>query len=264
LRKRKIRVPVVVVVAEHRTQLPAGLGEEPGRPGDIDEGAVPLVAIQHPRLAGIDRGIAVHPDRVGVALLVIRQIELQVVGHVQVEIAVVVVVDETGVGAPAGIADAGRTGAVGEGAVSLVAVEHVGTVVGHVQVEIAVVVAVADAGAHPVSGIAHAGRIGDVGEGAVSLVAVERVGRRLAPGRRVQVGAVEDVQVQMPVPVVVEERRARAHRLGHVPATGGAVDVPEVDTRFHGHLHEPRRACSARRAGRQCHNEEDDDPPFGC
>ncbi len=76
------------------------------------------------------------------------EIEVDVVGDDEVELAVAVVVDEGAAGAPllAGACDSGLLGYLFEGAVALVVEETVLAVAGDVEVVEAVVVVVADAG----------------------------------------------------------------------------------------------------------------------
>ena len=91
--------------------------------------------------------------------------ELDVVGDVQVQVAVAVDVQKAGPGADLlAVADAGRGGHVGERAVAVVAVQHVRAEVAHVEVRVAVVVVVADGDAQPVAGVRHARRSADVRE----------------------------------------------------------------------------------------------------
>ena len=109
------------------------------------EGAVPLVAEEQDRLRVEDVGMAVAPHLLlqVAADLVVRQREIDVVDHQQVEIAVVVDVREGRRGAPEGIGDAGLGGDVGEGAVAIVAEELIAAEAGDEEVEVAVAVDVA-------------------------------------------------------------------------------------------------------------------------
>ena len=108
---------------------------------------------------------------------------LQVVGHVQVEVAIPVVVEPGRGDAPQRLLEPRRSRDVGEGAVAVVAVEDVGAVVQDVEIEIAVAVVVGRGGAHAVAPVADAGLLGDVGERAVAVVAVEGVGQLALAGR---------------------------------------------------------------------------------
>ena len=99
-----------------------------------------------------------------------------VVGHVEVEIAVAVAVKEGRAGAVLIATHAGCSGRIGK-AVAAIAVEYVGPVVGHIEVWAAVVVDVAHGHATAPTGVADSGFSGDFHKSTVAAVAVERVAR---------------------------------------------------------------------------------------
>ena len=132
----------------------------------------------------------------------------------------------------------GRRRDVGERAVAVVVEQRGGAEAGDEQIEVAVVVVVADGGAHAVDRAARRRR--------ASVTSVKRSVRlpsrptvrslrnsRLdgptsaARGVAVQRPALDEEHVQVAVVVVVEQRHAGAHLLGHVVLAGGAVDVGE-------------------------------------
>ena len=105
-------------------------------------------------------------------------------------------------------------GHVGEGAVAVVAEERVAAQAGDEQVGVAVVVVVGGDDAQVVAPAGHARGLGHVGERAVAVVVVQAVpvaGPVLL--ERLDRRAVDDVDVEPAVVVVVEERDARDHRL---------------------------------------------------
>ncbi len=160
-------------------------------------------------------------------------------GQVEVLVAVAVGVEEDGAGRPA--VDAGAGGERLEGAVAAVAVEPVGPEVRHQQVGQAVAVGVADRDAGAPAVVAHAGALGDVVEAAVTAVAVEAVDAALGDLGAVEAPAVDQVEVEVAVAVVVEQRQAGAAGLEDVglllaaaparrrqPRLGGAVDEAQA------------------------------------
>ena len=111
------------------------------------------------------------------------QIEVDIVGDEDIEVAVAIVIDEGAARTPARAGDrqAGLGGDVGEFAVAAIAVEAVRPVVGDEQVGLAVIIEIADAGGLRPAGAREAGLPADLGEVAFAVVAIElRVGRRRA------------------------------------------------------------------------------------
>ena len=108
----------------------------------------------------------------------------------------------------------------------MVGKEEVGAVVGDVQVGVAVVVVVPGHTAGTPAASIGTGLFADIGEGAVAPIAEQGVARDCAVGRRLhiarQIGiartskaqaAVDDVQVELVVAVVVEKGGTRPGRL---------------------------------------------------
>ena len=164
---------------------------------------------------------------------------LRVVGHVEIEPAVAVIVDKGRRDTPAGIAGAGDGGGVREGAVAVVAIEPVGAEVGDIEVGPAVVVVVAGGDAHAVAAGADAAGRGDVDKARPSaavgphlqVVAVQPVDRSIRRCRadRVESTALHQVDIQIAVTVEVEQRPAGTHHLAEVEAAGHAVDMRKVE-----------------------------------
>ena len=94
---------------------------------------------------------------------------------------------------------------MGKGAILLVAVEDIGAVVGHVKVAEAIVVVVAHGAAGPPASIADPGPGGGIDKAAVPAVGVEDIARSafvLVGGKG---GAIDYVEVQVAVVIVVEK-----------------------------------------------------------
>ena len=117
----------------------------------------------------------------------------------------------------------------------------------HVQVGATVVVDVPDGARHPEPGIPRSGLLRhvleatplDVPEEPVRRAEVSALPRTVV--EELRVAAVDEVQVQPAVAVVVEEGAARAGRLDDVAHHVVAEGVPEVDSDLGRHVHEDGR-----------------------
>ena len=98
-------------------------------------------------------------------------VHVEIIGHVQVEQAVVVVISERAPHAPSVAAHSGLVRHVCKGPVAIVAVEGVTRVIGHVEVIAAVVVIVPYADAHPPTGTVEARPRRDIRECSVAVIA---------------------------------------------------------------------------------------------
>ena len=130
------------------------------------------------------------------------------------------------------VLDSGCAAHVVKGPVAIVAVEDVGTEVGHKQVGIAVVVEISDGGPQPVSGLAQAGLFRNIHEFPAAHVPIERVGGNVAQRSAAERRAVDQVNVEQAIAVVVEYREAGADRFHDVLSPRTAVRVHEVDAGF--------------------------------
>ena len=217
---------------------------------DIFELAVAEVVIEHvrrplePARTAHDGHALPHAAGSLAGLGHVLDVEVDVVGDGDVELAVAIVVDEGAAGAPllAGAGDAGLFGDFAESAVALVVVEAVLAVAGYVEVGQAVVVVVADAGALAPAGVGEPGFRGHVGKGAVVVVVEEMAGGCRA-GRSclgVQISAVDEKDVGVAVTVVVEDGNAGACRLQNVTFGGySAINIQHLDTGLRRHVFEP-------------------------
>ena len=148
---------------------------------------------------------------------------LDVRGHVEIEITVAVRVEEGRARVPARRLHSGFLGHVLEAAVAEVAVQQVRAEVRDEQVGPAVAVVVGHR--HPRSPLPLAvdpRLVGDVLEGAVGQTAVESVSAALGHARAFEAPAVDQVHVEAPVAIVVEESHARPRRVEEVVLVGPA------------------------------------------
>src|SRR4051794_32217271 len=168
------------------------------------------------------------------------EVEVNVIGDEDIELAIAVVVDEGAAGAPlfAGSGGAGLFGDVAEGAMALVVEEVVFTVGRDVEIFVTVVVVVADAGSLTPGVEADAGFCGDVCKGAVVVVVEEVAGGFVFDG--FECCAVDEEDVLPAVAVVIEDSHTGAGGFDDV-ALGfvAAVDVADQDSGFGCDIDEP-------------------------
>ena len=171
---------------------------------------------------------------------------VDVVRDDQVQLAVAVVVEERRGDGPVEIVQPGFLCDVAEGAVAIVEEEFDAAVAAHQHIGQAVVVDVADGDAGVVAGDAQAGADGDIAKVSVWLLmvkAVERTGLRA--------GALQKIQVQPTIIVIVKQSRAGTHRLRHKIAIRWPCIVDEIHSRLLRNILEPgnRHNGRGRRSG---------------
>jgi len=145
------------------------------------------------------------------------------------------------------IAHTRRPRHITECAVAIVAIERVAPVVGDEDVAVAVVLDVADDAGHPVAAVATSGRVGHVAEGAVAVVAIKMIadadmsifGRLIV--QSLQVAAIDQVEIQPAVLVVVEEGASGAGRLDDVAHLRVSEAVLKADAGGRGNIDEDRQ-----------------------
>ena len=191
---------------------------------DIPES--PVAVIEKQLVGGllIEFRIAVVPPARCRADRLRADVPAQVVDHKQIEQPVVVDIDPRGADRPEravlaiGLIDFRLFGHVGEGAVSVVAIEPVAMDAADKEVLVAVVVVVADGGGCVVAAAGQAGLLRDIRKMALAIVGKQPVGV-LGRGllQRSDIGAVGEEDVQVAVVVVVEDRDPAGHGLRRVP-----------------------------------------------
>lgn len=169
------------------------------------------------------------------------EIEVDVIGDHQVEMAITVVIDKGAAISP-GFARAGDTCFLADGgksSVAIVAIKDVFSVVGDVEIFPAIIVIIADADSLPPTGVGQAGFARDLGESAVVIVMVEMTGREVAGGRRIESGAVNDEDVRPAIVVIVEDGDAGPGSLDDVfLGVHAAKDFRGRETCFFGDIGE--------------------------
>ena len=158
------------------------------------------------------------------------EIKVHVVGHVEVEVAVVVVVAKGRAGAPAsGVSYARFRGHIGERSVVVVVVKHPAIEISDVEVFPAVIVVIADGDAEAPAAMRDSGLRADVGESSVMIVVVELAGMALARAYIVERGTVDQEDVHPAVVVVIKDRHAAAHGFHDVELFRASTGEVEID-----------------------------------
>ena len=255
VRHVEIEPAVAVVVAGHDAEPRAVRPGNPRALGDIDEMAAAIVTKQtvgH-RPVRARAAIVAGADRIA-ALPVGAGCEVHVAGDEEIEIAVAVVVEEGGTGAPQRVADARLPRHVAERAVAVVVEQRRRAECRDEEVQVAVVVVVADRRAHAVAAHRDAGLLRDIGEAKRARPVGrhrEIVAKEAAGGRRASAGidraALDEEDVEVAVVVEVEQRDAGAHHFRQIVLPGRAVDVREHQTGRGGRFDEERVGCRGRR-----------------
>src|SRR6266404_2543211 len=213
-----VRPAVVVQIgSEHAEAKSAVSLEDAGFFADVGESSIAVVVIKNVLAAVESRRTARDHDafvEAGTGFGNGRglQVEIDVVGDEEIEVAVAIVVHESAAGVPALAVsgDARFFADVREGAVAVVVVENVFSEVGDEEIVGAVVVVVAHAHGLPPSGMEQAGFGGDVRESAVAIVFEETVRGFLSGGKTFEAPAVDEKNVEPAVVVVIVESDAAA------------------------------------------------------
>ena len=185
---------------------------------------------------------------------------LRVIGHKEVELAVLIVVHPGSAGAKAGVVHSGGFGNVLERAVALVVQEARFAEAGDVDIVPTVVVVIADGDAHAVDFNPEPRLRGHVGKRSVAVVVVKPKRGVLADVAG-KILAAHEHNVGFAVVIVVDEGATRAHGLGQEFLSKGpgvvneadpglARDIDKVDG-FGGRRGQRRPAISADRNGKQ-------------
>ena len=230
---KQIRVPVVVVIAEGNPHALSQGVKQAAHPGDVGEGPIALIPIEHIRNSPVDIRAAIIPSPLPsnyrAADLILNQRIVQIILHIQIQVPVVVVVHKDTRLPPALIPHTGLLRYVGEGPIPVVAIQHIATEVGHIEVEIPVVVVIRGTASLAIGSIPHTGLLRYVGESPIPVVAIQHITHRLLEGHIPQRPAVDYVNIYIAIAVVVKETGPSTHCLGVVEFPRPTVDVPKRD-----------------------------------
>ena len=179
------------------------------------------------------------------AVQVLLDRPLDVVGHEQVEPAVVVVIEPERARGKPRVADAGLRGHVEEMAAAQISEQSIAPERRQVHVDVSVVVVVGGGGPDSVQFDVESRAGGDVGERAVVLVAIH-AGPRPGPGMSRPALRVDKQRILPSVSVEIGHEHTRAHGLGQVLPAKRPVGVCETDARLRRDVREGNRwsGCS--------------------
>ncbi len=229
---------------------------ETGAPGALAEAASAGVLPEEIGLAleteGSEHDLEAFPveRRLGVEHVGERAVDVG--ADEEILVAVAVGVEEDRAGRPA--VDAGSSVYALEGAVAAVAVEHVGAEVADEEIGGAVAVDVARRDPRPPALIGNPGGGAHLDEAPAAVVAIEAVGATLHHLAAGEAPAVDHVEVEVAVAVVVDQRQAGAARLEQVRLLRTAAPGRLVDAGGDGdeadRLRRRRRVGAGRRGQR--------------
>ncbi len=180
----------------------------------------------------------------------VGRIECQEVPHHEIHCSVEIVIPERHPNAPFGVAvqrlrtlEAERIRHIRERAIAVVEVEDVGAVVEEIYVDIAIAVVVQRSRCHTPVAIVDTSLRPNLRKRPVTIVAVELVRRiredtAFRVANALQVGAVQHVQVQIAIPVVVQHGHAGATAFQDVLVGVVTEGVSEIDARLVGDVRE--------------------------
>ncbi len=211
-----VRIAVVVVIRETN---PKAVGRNPILQtrlfGHIGEGAVPVVTVEDIRItfepARSYQDVSdTHPDQTPLCLQDLFYGVVHIVGHIEIQVAIPVVIHKRRAGAPAVVADSGLVRDVCKTTITPVTVEQVRAGVGHVQVWAAIVVVVAHDGANTPTPVPDSGTGRYILKASISSVAVEHIGSPQGHLPVFDPPAIDHVEIEIAVVVVIEERPSGA------------------------------------------------------
>ena len=195
------------------------------------------------------------------AALVIGEAEVDVVAHVEVQPAVPVIVQESRADTPTRVIRAGCPGHIVKGSIPVVSKQLVGPEIGQVEVGPTIIVEVSRCHAHPVpwcpdpTSLRHVGKVQPATAGFVrpQVVSVEPVDQRFGLGRgedrigksfpRSEHAALNQIEVEIPVVVIIEHGSTGAHHFAQVAFPRHAVEVDEIDPCFPRGIQEDIAGC---------------------
>ena len=225
---------VVVVVGEDDTQAFTFCCIDASFATDVCKRAVAVIAVENVSQPVVDVRMAVEPDVLNVsAILIVVDLKVHVVGHVQVHVAVVVDVPKGTTRTPRLGTHPSLLGDIQKTYTSCVLVQRVRADTGDVYIFPSIVVVVGRAGAHSEARSTDPGSIRHVSEPDPSnletVVAVEPVSCRLCHTLVDERSAIHEKDVRPTVVVVVENQCARTHRFRHEFVRTRTIFMREVD-----------------------------------
>ena len=171
-RGKQVQIPIEIPIGKDRAQLPRLARSKAHFRADLGEAAT-VVAIENIRFGRIGPRRAIDPDAILAETSAVRVgAEVQIIGHVQIQVAVEIPIAKSRTRAKALVSHADGGRGIGKATVASIAIENVRAVAGDVQVCIAIIVVVRGDHAHAAPGIFHTGRLRPLGKTAIPFVAI--------------------------------------------------------------------------------------------
>jgi hypothetical protein len=237
VRDKRIEKAIAIKVGEAHGHALADKCIDAGLMRNVGKGAVAIIAVQGVVQRRILVGMAVATQSFfECAVRVLVDFPMAVVDDEEIEKAVIVVVEPTRTDRPhlpamrMGAGNARFYGDVGKSSVPVVVKKLITGNVGNENVGATIVVVVTNGDTHSVACSGHAGFFSDIGKRAVVVVAIEPVpvvGRGLF--KRRNLGAVDAIDVEKAVVVVIEKSHTGNHGFGLIFVRGGAIARHEVE-----------------------------------
>src|SRR3984957_864010 len=237
---KNIHKAVTIIVGKGDSQsMPFFCGDS-GSPAYILKRPVPAVVVKNVRCRAEFAWRAIHRLLEPATSLARFRSPIEIAGHKEVQLSIVVVVKESCRHRPSARRSARFCRNIREGAVTIIVVEDVLPEVRYVNIRKAVVVVVPDSNSHSVIGISRVlqtGLHGDVSERAVFVLTVKTVPVcRVVPfemsraAKRVRHAAcIHQKNIEQAVIVVIEKGHAAGHGLNQVLARRWRIAQDEID-----------------------------------
>ncbi len=169
----------------------------------------------------------------------IVQVEIHVIGHHQIKVAVAIIIAERCASGPAAVGDASLLGHVSESAVAIIFEKFVSAQAGQINIGPAVVVVVTHRSAHGETWRGKPGFFRYVGKSSVMIVVIQRPSRSLSLNRHVHGRRGGEVNIRVAVAIVIDQQNTAAHGFNNV-LTVTRRKVIEMNPGFTGDIAELR------------------------
>src|SRR6266851_3265685 len=217
-----------------------------GNPGfrrDIGKGPIPIIAVECVRQRLVPFGDTVGAQLARQTYRILVYLPFHVVGDKQIKQPVIVVIRPRGRYRPHllafvhSAAHAGLVSEVGKSPISVVVKKLIAGDAGKINIRPAVVIVVADGNAHAVAGASQARFVGHVSKRQIMVVAIQAVlVLRTVLFKRWNRGAVDHVDVQVAVAIIVQQRNPSDHGLRLVLIRGRRAVGNKTNSRALGNL----------------------------
>src|SRR5258708_106822 len=150
----------------------------------------------------------------------IIHVEIHIIGHEEIELAIVVIIDEGRAGRPTRIADARFLSNVGEGAVAVVSEQMVWPQAGHIDVVKAIVIVVTNGDPHSPADVGETGLVCNISKSPVAVVVIESAAGLATRLHQVHRQRVNKKDIEVAVVVIIKERHTATHGFDDVLLLG--------------------------------------------